>query len=135
LIDEDGKGLDARRNEIRDELNRLGLPDINPSEGRCLVLPMRNVETWMVWAARWQNAGCPSSPAAPPSYPPVDELNDYKRFRTPSGNVVQKEPLARAYLVGKAIAKLNPVTPPSGLPPALQAILQPLIDFLDRARL
>lgn len=61
-------------------------------------------------------------------------MNDYKLFRTPSGDAVPKEPLERAYLVGKAIAKLNPVMPPSGLPPALQAVLQPLSDFLDRAR-
>ena len=134
LIDEDGQGLESRRNEIRDELNRLGLPEINPSEGRCLVLPMRNVETWMVWAARWQNAGCPTSPATPPGYLPVDELNDYKRFRTRSGEIVPREPLAAAYILGKAIAKLNPVMPPAGLPPALQAVLQPLNDFLRWAR-
>jgi hypothetical protein len=135
LIDEDGQGLDARRNEIIDELRRLGLPNINPSEGRCLVLPVRNVETWMVWAARWRSAGCPTSPTAPPGYSLVNESYDYKRFKTPDGNVVPKEPLEKAYLVGKAIASLNPVAPPSGLPPALQAVLQPLNAFLDWARL
>ena len=135
LIDEDGQGLELRRNEIRGELTKLGLPNINPSEGRCLVLPMRNIETWMVWAARWQSAGRPTSPSAPPGYVLVDESYDYKRFRTPTGNVVPKEPLTPAYIVGKTIATLNPMTPPSGLPPALQAVLQPLNDFLDWAKL
>jgi hypothetical protein len=135
LIDEDGQGLEARRNEVRNDLKSRGLPDINPSEGRCLVLPMRNVETWMVWAARWQAAGCPASPTAPSGCLPVSELNDYKRRKTPDGNPLPEEPLQNAYKTGKAIASLDPAAPPSGLPPALQAVLQPLSEFLRCAKL
>src|SRR2546423_1812010 len=65
LIDEDGRGLEARRATIRTTLTELGLPAIDPNEGRCLILPMRNVETWMVWAARWHAAGSPGSPTGP----------------------------------------------------------------------
>jgi hypothetical protein len=134
LIDEDGQRLDVRRNEVRDELSSRSLPGINPDQGRCLVIPMRNVETWMVWAARWEAAGCPTSPVSQPGYQPVSELDDYKRFKSPDGNAVPKEALLPAYRLGKIIAKLNPITPPAGIPPALQVVLQPLNNFLDWAK-
>ncbi len=134
LIDEDGQGLAARRNEVREALNQLGLPTIDPNKGRCLVLPMRNVETWMVWAARWQDAGGPTSPVGPPSYQCVSEEDDYKRFKRANGDPLQRETMSTAYIVGKIIAALNPTAPPAGLPPALREVLQPLSEFLHWAR-
>jgi hypothetical protein len=135
LIDEDGQGLDARRNEVREALGQLRLPTIDPNQGRCLVLPMRNVETWMVWAARWQDAGGPTSPVGPPSYQSVSEEDDYKRFKRANGDTLPRESMTTAYIVGKTIAALNPTSPPAGIPPALREVLQPLNEFLRWARL
>jgi hypothetical protein len=130
IIDEDGRGLEARRASIRKALIDLSLPVIDPDNGRCLILPMRNVETWMVWAARWQAAGSPGSPAGPVLHSPVSESHDYKRFTSQAGDPLPKEPKMEAYKVGKIIAKLNPISPPAGAPPALREILQPLTNFL-----
>ena len=130
LIDEDGQGHETRRCTVRTALTALGIPTIDPNDGRCLILPMRNVETWMVWAARWQAAGSPGSPTAPVTYDPVSEEDDYKRLKSRTGDPLPKEPKMGAYKVGKVIAKLNPVSPPAGTPPALRDVLQPLSDFL-----
>ncbi len=91
---------------------------------------MRNVETWMVWAARWQAAGASGSPAGAAPYPSVSEEDDYKTLRTRAGNPLPNEPKMPPYKVGKIIAALNPASPPAGTPPALRAILRPLSDFL-----
>ena len=130
LIDEDGQGIEARRTAVRTALTARGLPLIDPNQGRCLILPMRNVETWMVWAARWQAAGNPGSPTGPISYDLVSEEDDYKRLRTRAGDPLPKEAKMAAYRVGKIIAKLNPTSPPAGTPPALREILKPLSDLL-----
>ena len=134
LIDEDGQGLAARRNELRDALSQLGLPTIDPNQGRCVVLPVRNVETWMVWGARWQGAGQPTSPVGPPTYECVSEVDDYKRLKRADGDPLPRETSATAYTIGKIIATLNPTNPPAGIPPALREVLQPLSDFLRWAR-
>jgi len=136
LIDEDGQGLERRRNDLAEALRKLGLAaPLDPNEGRCLVLPMRNAETWMVWAARWKGAGCPTSPDGRQGFEPVSEANDYKRFRGPDGNALAREAMTSAYDAGKIIATLNPMFPPAGTPPALQEVLRPLSDFLHWARL
>jgi hypothetical protein len=134
LIDEDGQGLEIRREQVANELQRLNLAPIDPDDGRCLVLPMRNAETWMVWAARWQRAGSPNSPAGQPSYEPVSELDDYKRCKSPTGLPLPREQMTNAYTVGKIIATLNAVSPPAGTPPALRDVLRPLNEFLRWAR-
>ena len=130
LIDEDGRGLGACRTSVRSALTSLGLPAIDPNNGRCLILPMRNVETWMVWAARWQAAGSQGSPTGPVAYNLVSEEDDYKKLRNRDGNPIPNEPKMEPYMAGKLIARLNPTSPPSGTPLALREILQPLGDFL-----
>ena len=130
LIDEDGQGLEVRRKTVQVALTARGLPLIDPNQGRCLILPVRNVETWMVWAARWQSAGSPTSQTAPISYDSVSEADDYKKLRSQSGEPIKNEPKLAAYKVGKIIAKLNPAAPPVGTPPALRGVLKPLSDFL-----
>lgn len=135
LIDEDGQGLSVRRQNVINHLTSLGLPTLDPSQGRLLVLPVRNVETWMVWGARWAAAGKPTSPnATTPAFPNVDETHDYKRWQARDGKSLSRESRLDAYQLGRTIATLNRVSPPNGLPPALQAILHPLSDFLDWAR-
>jgi hypothetical protein len=135
IVDEDGKGLEHLRNTIDEALTNVGLRATNPTDGRCLVLPMRNVETWMVWVARWKAAGGSTAPGATAEYQPVNEAHDYKRWRCQTGQPLPKESLAKPYLVGKALAALNPAAPPAGTPPALRAALQPLGDFLHWCRL
>lgn len=134
LIDEDGQGLAVRRQRVTDELTVLNLPNLNPSQGRLLVLPVRNVETWMAWGARWTSAGRPTSPAIPLGFSTVDETHDYKRWRASDGTAIQTENRLDAFQLGRAVATLNPAVPPGGLPPALQSILQPLAGFLSWAR-
>jgi len=134
LIDEDGQGPAARRQRVASELEHLGLPSLDSSQGRLLVLPVRNVETWMVWGARWTTAGRPISLATPVGFPAVDEAYDYKRWQTCDGQSLPHESRLDAFQVGRAIATLNPTAPPPGLPPALEAILRPWGDFLDWAR-
>jgi hypothetical protein len=135
LIDEDGRGLDACRTAVRKALADLGLPAIDPHNGRCLILPMRNVETWMVWAARWQAAGSQDSPIGPVAYNLVSEEDDYKKLRKRDGSPIPNEPKMEAYQAGKLIARINPAAPPAGTPPALREILQPLNDFLHWCQL
>jgi hypothetical protein len=135
LVDEDGQGLERRRSEVADELRRLGLPQIAPEDGRCLVLPVRNAETWMVWANPWQCAGCPTSPTAPQAYESVSEVHDYKRWKGLNGDPLPRESIKSAYDVGKMIATLNANAPPVGTPPALQEALRQLSDFLCWARI
>jgi hypothetical protein len=130
LIDEDGRGLGPCRAAVRAALTDRGLPAIDPNNGRCLILPMRNVETWMVWAARWQAAGSPSSPTGPVRYDLVSEEDDYKKLRKRDGSPIPSEPKMEAYKAGKLIASLNPTFPPVGVPLALREILPPLSDFL-----
>jgi len=134
LMDEDGQSLAARRQAVTDELARLKLPPLDASQGRLLVLPVRNVETWLVWGARWHAAGRPTSPGTPANYPPVDETHDYKKWRTCDGQALPHESQLGAFQLGRVIAALNPLAPPPGLPLALQAILRPWGAFLDWAR-
>ncbi len=134
LIDEDGQGLAVRRQRVTDRLAVLNLPNLDPSQGRLLVLPVRNVETWMVWGARWVAAGQPTSPPTPAGFSAVDETHDYKRWRASDGQLLSHESRLDAFRLGRAIASLNSAAPPSGLPPALEAILRPWGDFLDWAR-
>jgi len=134
LIDEDGQGLAARRQRVTDELASLNLPALDPSQGRLLVLPVRNVETWMVWGARWTTVGRPTQPRTPATFLGVDETHDYKRWRARDGQLLPRENHLDTFQLGRAIATLNPATPPGGLPPALEAILRPWGDFMDWVR-
>lgn len=134
LIDEDGQGLAVRRQRVTDGLAALNLPKLDPSQGRLLVLPVRNVETWMVWGARWTALGRPTSPAVPSGFSTLDETHDYKLWRAHDEQPIQSESRLDAFQLGRAIATLNPAVPPGGLPPALQDVLRPLADFLRWAR-
>ena len=135
LIDEDGQGLVHRRNDVALALRGIVHAPIDPNQGRCLVLPMRNSETWMVWAARWKAAGSPISSSAQQGFESISEVNNYKEFKSPDGIALPREASSPAYDVGKIIAALNPAAPPPGTPPALREVLQPLSDFLNWTRL
>jgi hypothetical protein len=134
LIDEDGQGLLKRQGWVAQAVAGLGLPSIDPSQGRLLVIPVRNIETWMVWAARRQAASPRAGACATPACHPVNETHDYKRWVTPAGEPLPREPQLDAFLLGRVVATLNPANPPDGVPAALSAILRPWCDFLRWAR-
>ena len=125
LIDEDGVGLSARQKYVADKLAAEGLPSLDPANGRLLVIPMRNVETWMAWAFRW--LGTPSAPAG---VIPIDETADYKIDPKYRG-----ETKAPAFSVGKLMAEFDPTSPPSSMPGAMKNVLEPLSDFSAWAKL
>lgn len=43
LLDEDGQGMAVRRGQVATRLQSQNLPAINPNQGRCLLLPTRNI--------------------------------------------------------------------------------------------
>ena len=49
LIDEDGQGASARIQRVSEQLLLKGLRPIDCGNGRCLLLPTRNLETWLYW--------------------------------------------------------------------------------------
>ena len=56
LLDEDGKGVTERLREIEGMLQARRLPLLSADSGRCLLLPTRNLETWLYWLTaqrRW----------------------------------------------------------------------------------
>jgi hypothetical protein len=74
LPDEDGQGASAREKEIETALRERDLGTLSAKDGRCLLLPTRNLETWLYWLQSHQN-GTPV---------PIDETTNYKR-QPPSG--------------------------------------------------
>ena len=75
LIDEDGQGVAERQREVSDRLKERQLPSISARDGRCLLLPMRNLETWLYWLTAQRNG----SPLV------LDETIDYKKSGPPAG--------------------------------------------------
>ena len=72
LLDEDG--VSGRENEIAEALRGQNLGPHSASEGRCLLLPTRNLETWLYWLKCHQSGARVS----------IDEITDFKR-RPPAG--------------------------------------------------
>ena len=109
---------------MADKLAASNLPPLNSTEGRLLVIPVRNVETWMVWAFRGLNTA-----SAPAGVIPIDENADYK-----SDPKYRGETKADAFKVGKLMADFDPASPPSNVPEAMKSILKPLNDFAAWAK-
>ncbi len=135
FLDGDLKGLEGRTRQVNDQLQLAGLPRLDSKEGRCLVVPVRNVETWMVWAARWAAAGSSGSPSGPPPYAAVSESVDFKRGRGVGGEPIEKPQMSRPFDVGKVLATLNSEAPPAGIPDAMQRALRELNEFLNWTRI
>src|SRR5213592_4191149 len=55
LLDEDGRGIASREQEVVDRLKARGLAPLAASDGRCLLLPTRNLETWLYWITAQQS--------------------------------------------------------------------------------
>jgi hypothetical protein len=74
MLDEDGQGASERENEIAETLREQNLGSLSANDGRCLLLPTRNLETWLYWLKCARN-GTPVS---------IDEKTDFKR-QAPTG--------------------------------------------------
>jgi len=120
LLDEDGKG-EARRNQIIGKLREKGFPNISESKGRCLLLAIRNIETW----AYWLNANRLKQPAK------IDQKTDYK-MSPPKGS----EKLANADFAeaGRHLLNLNHKNMPDGCPPGLVKALEQLRAFVQAVK-
>lgn len=85
-----------------------------------MVIPVRNVETWMAWAARHLN---------PKSHGGADTIDERANYKTD-----RHEPKSDAYTAGKLMAAFDPSNPPPNVPPAMREILAPLNEFADWTR-
>ena len=123
LLDEDGVGVTARTNEVSNQLNQLGLPSISPQDGRCLLLPTRNLETWLYWLSAYQR-GISAA---------VDEMTDYKKTGPPNG--VARIGDTDCKPAGQCFHGLNHNQLPAGCPPMLAKALEQLRDFVNAVRI
>ena len=122
LLDEDGKGVTERQREVEEALEARNLALLSAQEGRCLLLPTRNLETWLYWLTALRRG---SSLA-------VDEVTDCKTNRPGDVPRILDEDCRPA---GAALHKLNHKNPPQGCPPMLVRALGYLREFRDAVRL
>jgi hypothetical protein len=123
MLDEDGKGVAEREREVEAALRVRGLPPISAQEGRCLLLPARNLETWLYWLTAQRHG----------SAVVVDEVLDYKRDGPPgNASPIRNEDCRPA---GETLHRLNHVQPPQGCPAMLVRALADLRAFLNAVRL
>jgi hypothetical protein len=123
LLDEDGRGVADRERELEELLKGRSLPPISAQEGRCLLLPTRNLETWLYWLTAQRRGSAVA----------VDETTDYKRGGPPAD--VPRIQNADCRPAGEALHGLNHAQPPQGCPPMLIRALGHLREFLNAVRL
>jgi len=123
LLDEDGLGAPAREREVQEILKGCGLPPIAPHAGRCLLLPTRNLETWLYWLTCWQRGASLA----------VNELTDYKTSPPPAGIPRLRDEDCRP--AGATLHSLNHLQPPQNCPSMLTRALGDLREFLKAVRL
>ncbi len=123
LLDEDGQGVANRTREVSGALAARSLPRAaTASEGRCLLLPARNIETWLYWLIAQQNGIRVS----------MDEVIDYKINGPPTGCARLKNEQCRP--AGEYLHSLNHIQMPNGFPPLLGQALALLREFLRAVR-
>lgn len=118
LLDEDGQGLANRRREVTEKLAARNLPPLDDADGRCLLLPMRNLETWLYWLESQSNGRGWS----------INESDDYKNNR-PAG-ISDKDTDGICGRAGVYLHTLNHTSLPAGCPPMLAEALRQLRTFL-----
>ena len=122
LLDEDGQGAGAREQEINVLLMARGLPDISAGDGRCLLLPTRNLETWIYWLRAHQGGVRVE----------VNETTDYKKTGPPAGlSGISRDDCS---LAGNYLHDLSHSSLPASCPPMLGKALNHLRAFLDAVR-
>ncbi len=122
LLDEDGQGSEARQRGIEEELRVQNLGPIAAREGRCLLLPTRNLETWLYWLRGLRN----QTPVD------VNEEDNYKVSPPPLAG--SKISAGDCKLAGETLQRLNCSDLPLGCPSALARALGQLREFLDAVR-
>jgi rhodanese-related sulfurtransferase len=122
LLDEDGQGVSTRQQEIADRLKAKGLGSLAAKDGRCLLLPTRNLETWLYWLTGQKNGLLVA----------VDETTDYKQAGPPAGaSRIDNEHCRPA---GEWLHTLNHTQLPQGCPAMLRIALGQLREFLKAVR-
>jgi hypothetical protein len=121
LLDEDGFGTQNRQREVETLLTERQLPPISAHEGRCLILPTRNIETWLYWLRGYKTG----------SLVAVDEADDYKQ-RPPIGSSRIRDEECRP--AGETLHQLDHTRPPNACPPQLIFALTHLRVFLNTVR-
>jgi hypothetical protein len=121
LLDEDGQGPLARENEIEDDLRARKLGPLSAGEGRCLLLPTRNLETWLYWLKSRQNGAVVS----------LNETTDFKK-QSPIGIAHIEDRDCRP--AGEYLHTLDHTQLPEGCPSMLRKGLANLRDFVNAVR-
>jgi hypothetical protein len=121
LLDEDGQGASTRVQKVAGQLLMKGLPQIDCNEGRCLLLPTRNLETWLYWL-KAQSSGAALA---------VSESSDYKRMPPANAGRLDDSDCGPA---GMFLHSINHTNPPPGCPPMLVRALESLRAFLNAVR-
>lgn len=122
MMDEDGQGVEDRRSWVASHLESLSLSVMDCTQGRCLVLTKRNIETWVYWLTgarlneNWE----------------VSESDNYKTRRPAAANRSLEKGDWRS--AGKQLHSIDHTKPPTGMPPELLASLGQLRNFVQAVR-
>lgn len=122
IMDEDGKGVENRRAWVASHLHSLRLAGMDCTQGRCLVLTKRNIETWVYWltgvrlSENWD----------------VSESDDYKASQPATANRSLEKGDWRS--AGKQLHSINHTNPLASMPPELLASLGQLRNFIQAVR-
>lgn len=121
LLDEDGQGVSERERDIADALRERNLGSFLASEGRCLLLPTRNLETWLYWLKSRQGGMTIS----------IDETTNFK-MRPPTDMARIEDGDCRP--AGEYLHTLDHTRLPEGCPSMLRKGLAQLRDFVNAVR-
>jgi len=121
LLDEDGQRASERENEVADVLRKRNLGSCSATEGRCLLVPTRNLETWLYWLKSHQVGSVVS----------IDETTDFKR-QPPAG--VARIDNRDCRPAGEFLHTLDHTRLPEGCPSMLRRGLAQLRDFVNAVR-
>ena len=121
ILDDDGHGP-KRRRALEDKLKAAGLGELSPDAGRCLLIPARNIETWLYWlTAKIQGWALN-----------IEETVNYKDG--PGGKPPDGAPRRIAFEdcqpAGNHLHELDHTKLPDDCPPQLAGALQSLREFL-----
>jgi hypothetical protein len=121
LLDEDGQGVEVRKRQVVELLQTQNLPLIDPNQGRCLLLPTRNLETWLYWLTARRDGISVN----------MDEVTNYKT-QAPFGISRIEDKHCRP--AGEYLQTLNHTRLPTDCPPILAQSLGHLRTFLNAVR-
>jgi hypothetical protein len=106
---------------VNERLEARGLPPLAANQGRCLLLPARNIETWLYWLTAQRMS----------QHLEVDEITDYKAGPPSPAPRLSNDDCRPA---GEYLHTLNHTALPVGCPPMLSRALVQLREFLEAVR-